>query len=253
MGMEREWKPLPNKRKTFRFAPDALRQASIESGFAMRSACLRFDWAALAADRPAGAGQAAPRSPEAPVEDPARAAVPAADGAGSAAQEQPLWLNAADPCCLTTDAGGRYPTAAELAQTGATPPLPGSPEAAVPGEEKPAKAKKKSGGKKGKQGSKKAAPKDEKGSAAFTQEELMERQVPMTLPEPLPGEVGLAAGEAGGKPDAGAAAAEAGETAAGADWMSAALWPYPMPPSSRRTLSSMRRRRRWRRALSFPA
>lgn len=206
MGMEREWKPLPNKRKTFRFAPDALRQSSIESGFAMRGACLRCTWQQLAQD----AAEAVPAPAEA-----ADAVLPAADTAQPPAEPAaPLWWNAADPCWLTTDAGGLYPTDEELAQGNALP-VPGSPApAAQPAHQSPApEAKPEKTKKKGKKKSKKQKPVS---GQPFTEEELLERQVPMQLPEPLPGEVGMgraqpveaAADQGGEQPGGGVTAAQ---------------------------------------------
>lgn len=179
MGMEREWKPLPNQRKTFRFAPDALRQASIESGFAMRGACLRCTWEELALPPADGSeAQALPDSENAPF---------------PGSPVQPLWLNAADPRCLAGEAAEAY--AAQHAapaestpdgKTGASPT--GSPEAAEAAVgAKPAKPKK--GGKK--KSAKKTKAQKSAGSMPFSEEELERRQVPMQLPEPLPGEVGM--------------------------------------------------------------
>ncbi len=192
MGMEREWKPLPNQRKTFRFAPDALRQASIESGFAMRSVCLRFGWQEL---ETSALPDATSPWPDGAPDDPV----------------QPLWQDAADPCCLTTDVGGLYPTDEESA-AGAVPPLPASGAAVAEQEqpaEKPAKPKKKK-----KKSSKK--PAGTKGSAPFSEEELLERQVPMKLPEPLPGEVGTEPVPADGDEAADGAAAVGSNAASAA-------------------------------------
>ncbi len=169
MGMEREWKPLPNQRKTFRFAPDALRQASIESGFAMRGVCLRCTWDELA--QPAPAGEARPDAEAAqPAEAPA----------------QPLWLNAADPRCFTGEAALTY--AADHPAPAAPTSTADAPEADdAPAEKKPARPKK--GGKK--KTAKKAKAQKPAGTMPFSEEEMEKRQVPMQLPDPLPGEVGM--------------------------------------------------------------
>ena len=181
MGMEREWKPMPNKQKTFRFAPDALRQASIESGFAMRTACLRCQWEELRLpDDGTLYGTAA---------DAGEGAFPI-DGellsGGEARAACPLWENAADPCYLTTEAGGLYPTD-EAAAAGA--PLPGEKDAAADeAKGKPAKSK----GKKSGKGRKKAVAQTAEVAAQpakpgnerrFSEEELMKRQMHMALPE----------------------------------------------------------------------
>ncbi len=186
MGMEREWKPLPNKRKTFRFAPDALRQASIESGFAMRGVCLRYGWQELAVGEnvPAEAAGAADAAVPAAVTGDEAAAPELAEPAA------PLWWNAADPRWLTTDAGGLYPTDEELAK-GSAVPSPADGEAAQAQEaaaeaqpEKPAQKPKK-------KAAKKKSKKKADAGQPFSEEELLRRQVPMTLPDPLPGEVGM--------------------------------------------------------------
>ena len=180
MGMEREWKPLPNQRKTFRFAPDALRQASIESGFAMRGACLRCTWEELALPSAGESDHAAL---------PAGENVPCPDSSA-----QPLWLNAADPRCLVDEAAAAYAAQhATAAESPAAGKAGAAPEAAEPpAAAKPAKPKK--GGKK--KTAKKTKAQTPAGSMPFSEEELERRQVPMQLPEPLPGEVGMSQSDA---------------------------------------------------------
>lgn len=209
MGMEREWKPMPNKQKTFRFAPDALRQASIESGFAMRTACLRCDWDDLQlAEDEAGvvdAGAVAGVDAAGPADagcGSGAAAGMAADVYGAVGElfaepedlflsgmereeEAALWENAADPWYLTTEAGGLYPTDEALA-AGAPLPVPGQkPAAAEPAknEEKPAKAKKGGKGRKKTAAQAAARPSKPGNDRKFTEEELVERQTHMTLPQ----------------------------------------------------------------------
>ncbi|MBP3649239.1 MAG: hypothetical protein J6K73_05610 [Clostridia bacterium] len=205
MGMEREWKPVPKKQKTFRFAPDSLRQASIESGFAMRAACLRYDWADLAlpaqpteaaTDTATPSGTAPATAGDAAMEDshPSQWLDYADAMAQPAAPIQPpLWLDAADPCYLTTDVGGLYPTDEELALSGAEPPATDAlqamaAQAAVEAAD-PTKAPK---GKKTAKGSKKApARKTAKAAPAvdnreFSDEEMERRQVLLELPEDTP-------------------------------------------------------------------
>ena len=243
MGMEREWKPMPNKQKTFRFAPDALRQASIESGFAMRTACLRCDWddLQLAED-------------EAGVVDAGAVAGAAADAAGMAAdvygaagelfaepedlflsgmeweEEAALWENAADPWYLTTEAGGLYPTD-EAVAAGAPLPVPGQkPAAAEPAknEEKPAKAKKGGKGRKKTAAQAAARPSKPGNDRKFTEEELVERQTHMTLPQEeaddpaAGGDMGERADGVAGEAAGGKAAESAVETIGGKSAESAA-------------------------------
>ncbi|MBQ8150081.1 MAG: hypothetical protein IJ041_06150 [Clostridia bacterium] len=213
MGMEREWKPGPKKQKTFRFAPDTLRQASIESGFAMRTACMRCDWASLAlppqaddaADDP-GAGLSASVTPsEASAMDTVET-----DTVSSSGDDQPrwldyagellhpaepplppMWLNAADPCCLTTDAGGLYPTDEELAASGGEPPTAemlqaiaakaaGSPDPAP--DAKPDKPKAKKAAKGSKKGARKGSKVQPSDGRTFSDEEMERRQVVLELP-----------------------------------------------------------------------
>ena len=251
MGMEREWKPMPNKQKTFRFAPDALRQASIESGFAMRTACLRCDWddlqlaedeagvadagaaagvdAAGPADAGCGTGSAAGAADG--MADVAVAAGMADDVYGAVSElyaepedlflsgmeweeEAALWENAADPWYLTTEAGGLYPTD-EAVAAGAPLPVPGQkPAAAEPAknEEKPAKAKK--GGKGRKKTASQAAARPSKpgNDRKFTEEELVERQMHMTLPQEEADDP-AAGGDMGGKADGVAGEAAGGKAA----------------------------------------
>jgi len=226
MGQEREWKPMPNKRKPFRFAPDALRQASIESGFAMRTACLRFAWDDLALPVDAGAAEdtsaalrsadvrsavspAGVLSADALSDDPRTADIPAdAPAQRTDAEPQPLWLNAADPECLSEEAralsdggaagkaassaAGAAVSVADAADGAAGGPAAVEGTAADAAGETDAKPKgKKKGGKKTSKKQKKP-----KGNAPFTEEELLRRQVPMKLPDPLPGEVGMQTGSA---------------------------------------------------------
>ena len=213
MGMEREWKPGPKKQKTFRFAPDTLRQASIESGFAMRTACMRCDWASLAlppqaddaADDP-GAGLSASVTPsEVSAMDAAEADTVSSSGdnqprwldyAGELLHPvepplPPMWLNAADPCCLTTDAGGLYPTDEELAASGGEPPTAemlqamatkaaGSPDPAP--DAKPDKPKAKKAAKGSKKGARKGSKVQPSDGRTFSDEEMERRQVVLELP-----------------------------------------------------------------------
>ena len=183
MGMEREWKPAPNKQKTFRFAPDSLREASIESGFAMRAACLRHDWASLALP-----GQ---EDVDTGLMDAAKAVDPVDSDVDMDAQTDaadvptvpslpPLWLDAADPCYLTPDVGG----------TAGVPPVTADPPQEQPvaadDARKPAKPKKaaksKNTGKAAKTKAAKAVepPKDHR---EFSDEEMERRQVLLVLPE----------------------------------------------------------------------
>ena len=193
MGMEREWKPGPKKQKTFRFAPDSLRQASIESGFAMRAACLRYSWDALALPQEAAASDQQPD--DTAGENPADVS-PWLDYSDALTHptvpaQPPLWLKAADPCYLTTDIGGLYPTDEEMAQTGALPPDPEAwqpsrteePSAQSPKPEKPKKAAK---GSKKPAGSKKQKGKPDPDGREFSDEEMERRQVVLVLPEEEP-------------------------------------------------------------------
>jgi len=138
MGMEREWHPEdPRKPKPFRFALDALRQASIESGFAMRASCVKvklkelrlenpgeddpagaFEMGAFAQSAADGNTEAADGNPPTAGAGDAEAAdsnLPTAGAAGTAG----VWMSAADGRYLTTDVGGTYPTDEELAQKAA--------------------------------------------------------------------------------------------------------------------------------------
>lgn len=166
MGMEREWKPGdPKNPKTFRFAPDSLRQSSIESGFAMRSACLKYDWKDLclpAEEQPA------------PQPDETSAQADVLEAPEDLHPPKPLWMDAADPCYLTTDVGGLYPTDDQIALAAT---LPKTRQDLLPEEEEPPRK------------GKKATKKKKKGKAPeFTQEELMERQILMQLPPEPPAE-----------------------------------------------------------------
>jgi len=205
MGMEREWKPGPKKQKTFRFAPDNLRQASIESGFAMRAACLRYDWdaLALAQETPVSDSQLDGTAGESEAET---VVSPWLDYNDALAQptvpaQPPLWLNAADPCYLTSDVGGLYPTDEELRQTGAEPPdmealqamvaKTAAMAAADSGAAAEGEAATKTKGKKTSKGGKKSAgSKNSKKQAAqatdhreFSDEEMERRQMVLVLPQ----------------------------------------------------------------------
>lgn len=184
MGMEREWKPAPNKQKTFRFAPDSLRQASIESGFAMRAACLRHDWASLALpDREetadAGLMDAAKAVDSDADMDPQLALSHETADLPTAPSLPPLWLDAADPCYLTPDVGGAATTEETAAQE-AFPPAEADKPAKPKGKKAP-KSGKKAAGKKGKTNQEKPSP--PKDDREFSDEEMERRQVVLVLPE----------------------------------------------------------------------
>lgn len=192
MGMEREWKPGPKKQKTFRFAPDSLRQASIESGFAMRAACLRYPWEELAlpVDEAADVARQDSAASEngVPVDDKETQWLDFSNELNQPLDpvgpvQPPLWLNAADPCYLTADVGGLVlagdgenavlasvadAACADAPAAGAAEPTPKPPKAAKPRKPKAPK--------------KEAAAKPS-GEIAFTDEEMERRQVVLQLPE----------------------------------------------------------------------
>ena len=194
MGMEREWKPGPKKQKTFRFAPDSLRQASIESGFAMRAACLRYPWEELALPVDEAAADEAARQSSLASENDASAddkenqwldfsseLNQPLDPVGPA--QPPLWLNAADPCYLTADVGGLVLAGegenAQLishADEAASPATPASATEPPPKPKKAAKPRKP-------KSSKKESVAKPAGELVFSDEEMERRQVVLELPE----------------------------------------------------------------------
>lgn len=192
MGLEREWKPGPKKQKTFRFAPDSLRQASIESGFAMRAACLRYPWEELALpdDEAADVAQqdSAASENSASSDDKATQWLDFShelnqpmDPVGPA--QPPLWLNAADPCYLTADVGGLVLAGdgenAQLADNTA----PACDHVPAAGAAEPASKPKKAAKPRKPKAAKKEAAVKPSGELVFTDEEMERRQVVLQLPE----------------------------------------------------------------------
>lgn len=191
MGMEREWKPGPKKQKTFRFAPDSLRQASIESGFAMRTACLRYPWdeLALPPDQPAADETAGESCTEDTADNRDETASQWLDFSSELKRpfeplgpaRPPLWLNAADACYLTGDVGGQLPDStgeslpAQQENAAAETASIASPAAAAK-TKKAAKPRKTKGSTK---------PPETKPSVhpTFSDEEMERRQVVLQLPQ----------------------------------------------------------------------